>query len=167
MTQIVAERKVVIPVPEVFCKMNERYDALSVDIISKQDELERLRIMFANIHLIRKAYNGLKEVWKQKDPGKYGVAYFLTDAFGDGIITREIVPQEHWENESTHGRMHDIPPWCEECPCCHEQLPVIMTYDQTEDSPSGDEWTKTWNVYCPKCSRITEVREPQVRGHRF
>jgi len=167
MTQIATERKVVIPVPEVLQSLKDRHSVLVASFKTKQEEVTKLEQDIGSIVAVYNAYYFLKKVWEQKDPGKNGVVYFLTDAFGLAIITKEMVPQEHWEDKSVRERLRDIPPWCEKCPNCHERLPVIMTYEQTEDSPSGDEWTKTWKIYCPKCYRITQAREPKTCDHRF
>ncbi|MEK6854976.1 MAG: hypothetical protein AABX73_02025 [Nanoarchaeota archaeon] len=67
------------------------------------------------------------------DPGKHGPAYFFVSAIGKRDIS-------HSENPSLQ----------EPCPSCNTQYPVIMSYDQTCDSPDGDTWTKEAFLMCPK-----------------
>lgn len=51
------------------------------------------------------------------------------------------------------------------CPACSEEVPVIMTCEQTHDGPDGDTWTKERFVLC--CQGLTPIGKPETLDSRF
>ncbi len=77
------------------------------------------------------------------DPGKYDTAYyFVSKITEDDIIAKKEFSPELYGN----------------CPNCGINLPVLMLYTQTFDSPEGDYWQKEAIVLCLGCEGIHTVK---------
>jgi hypothetical protein len=59
----------------------------------------------------------------------------------------------------------DRPKLKKDCPGCDSQAPVLMSYEQSYDSPDGDKWTKTAFTVC-ECGKYNELKSTS-RNHRF
>ncbi len=92
---------------------------------------------------------GLRTAKTQRDPGKYSVAcYFVQRIFEDDIVKSEK------------------PALVKECVACKDKHPVLMSYQQTYDSPEGDTWEKNAFMICPKTFTMT-VYKTVTRDGRF
>jgi hypothetical protein len=113
---------------------------------------------------IRKSRQSLAEIlrllrtsWQERDPGKYGPAYFFLDStLSRRAVVREFLPDGacpaiHYEivDLGAVGR--------HKCSRCGNLEPVIELYVQTRDSPDFDEWLKSRFVFCVSCNAMTTV----------
>lgn len=75
------------------------------------------------------------------DPGKYDTAYY----FVSRISGEDIIANKEFE-----------PKLYSSCPKCKKESPVIMSYEQTEDSPEGDTWEIEAFIIC--CEKIHKIK---------
>ena len=68
---------------------------------------------------------GLKKTPKMNDPGKYGKAYYFV----------KRLDKDDAERSSSPGLQ-------ERCKATGKLVPLVMSYEQTYDSPEGDTWEK-------------------------
>jgi len=110
-----------------------QFNGLDAQIEKLSDTLkqakEKIGILEKNLgakRVVEKVLRGLKTTPKQNDPGKYSAAYHFVREIMEGDI-----------------KGADEPSLYKTCPTCHEERAVVMSYEQTEDGPSYDEWVKT------------------------
>lgn len=114
---------------------------------TKVRDLPPLKRKLESARLLREAINGFKGTPEQKDPGKYGKAWYFV-----GVITTNDMVSS------------DQPTLYHACDGCGKKQPVIMTYEQTFDSPEGDTWTKdAFTICCTGRNNIARVE----RDYRF
>ena len=124
---------------------------------------------------IGKILSGLHRSWSETDPGKYRLAhFFLEPATAKRVVAREFLPPDtkiyttkyEWDRYTDYGckdfrfsGYEGVPPHYRVvplaevatgmCSLCGEAHPLIESYSQTSDGPSGDEWSMTTLVICP------------------
>jgi hypothetical protein len=84
---------------------------------------------------VEELLEGLRTGAIQTDPGKSYVACY----FAKQVTSTDIV-----KNESAKPVLY------KQCPSCKDIHPVLMSYEQTFDSPDGDNWQKKAFTICPK-----------------
>ncbi|MFH0831703.1 MAG: hypothetical protein V1886_02445 [archaeon] len=81
--------------------------------------------------------------WRDYDPGKCDTAYFYAKI----VTENEIVASEKFK-----------PHAYEKCPDCNKRNPIIVKYEQTEDSPEGDTWeAEAFAICCDKIRTIKHI----------
>lgn len=81
--------------------------------------------------LIHQILTGLKTTPDKEDPGKDDTAFYFV---------AKITPEDIMRSDS--------PLLYNPCPSCKRNQPVLMTYEQTVDSPEGDTWEKEAFIFC-------------------
>lgn len=116
-----------------------RYNNLKGKSENDKTELKTLeKIIFA--------MQGLKKMQKQYqdrayDPGKYDTAYFYAAFASENDIAA---------SKKFKPRIYD------KCPECSKKNPVMIKYEQTEDSPEGDTWEADAFAIC--CDKIRTIK---------
>jgi hypothetical protein len=85
-----------------------------------------------------------KRPYANYDPGKYGPAYFFVKRIINGEGRSEIVASKNFE-----------PVVFKNCPSCGEKTPLLMSYEQTEDTVDGDLWEAHAFIIC--CEKIHTI----------
>lgn len=149
-------------------------------------ETTQARARFEEVNAIQEAMIGVRNSWKLDDPGKYGTAYFFLDSKQQRVFVREFLPsevklytEEEWGQLSYDERTwkrSGVPPHyrivsmkevrMEACPLCKAPHPCIEEYEQTFDSPDGDEWRKRQLLVCPSELKMVVLSE-ECRDCRF
>lgn len=122
-----------------------------------QEKAELLESRAKVLEQIKEAINGLDRTKTQMeekrkrsyDPGKYDTAYFYV---------KEISGEDIQPDSDFAPSLH------EPCPKCGGHVPVIMSYNQTYDSPEGDKWQKQALLIC--CNNLN-VLKTLTRDYRF
>lgn len=140
-----------------------------------------------NLREVASVLRGLPNGWRQRDPGKYGVAYWFVGEGARHVVVRDLLPDDVaiFEGDSKKWSRHlselgyiksldAVPPHTSvvsldevakaACPECGTEQPLIESYCQTFDSPDGDEWQKQRLVLC--CGKV-QVISTETRGMRF
>ena len=134
-------------------------------------EVEALeRIMKASL-FTKNALTKALSSWSVSDPGKSGEVWFFLDVFWKRVIPQEIAPKVYSERRGL-----SVIPFASVmtgiCPStgCGQDAFAMESYEQTEDGPDGDTWTKKWFLVCPVC-RFSYVhperKEQDERSNRF
>lgn len=114
---------------------------------SLSEQLERLGESKENLCNIREALVGLNETRRKKakdrkyDPGRNDTAYFYCRSIGEEDIKHSNIPKLY-----------------EKCSECGERSPVLMSYEQIEDSSERDSWTKIAFSVCI-CGNYHKIKE--------
>jgi len=156
---------------------NEQLQGLIAKKLEQRRKTEELAAQFEEEKEILGRYEALSMIlmhdrlWQnQHDPGKSAPAYsFLSGTFVP-VCVKELLTPEDQQRLAEKGyprviQFADVQK--HECPNCHSSLPVIQEYEQTEDSPDGDEWRKRFYVACVDCCGVYKVFEDQERDSRF
>ena len=118
------------------------------------------------LELFLGAIDGLKTSWRDSDPGKYGPHWYAT-RHGKKAWPRELISRAKRDD-----RKPDPAALCDfkeldhkNCPACKRLGAMLCCYQQTEDTPFGDTWTKTFYVLCAPCKGLVraEVRTSDGR----
>lgn len=145
--------------------LQEEYEKL----VLEREFIKPLEAKILEMEKIREALKGLQETKRRidednarkaklkgqydpiaYDPGKNDDAYFFVQRLTDN----DIIAREEFE-----------PALYEAC-SCGRQLPVLMWYTQTEDSPYGDTLAKQAFTICIDCVKINNIKST-ARSHRF
>ena len=121
---------------EFFGKFNgleAEVSELNSQLRLRQSELEVLNERVARKSYVQDVLRGLEATPGMKDPGKSRAAYYFA---------REIVENNVYTSKEPSLEI--------KCVVCGEEKPVIVVYEQTEDSPDGDLWEKTAFTLCEK-----------------
>ena len=110
---------------------------------------EALESRVTHLEFIRRVLQGLQTTPQQRDPGKYGIAFYFVEEIKSEEIIRADAPSLH-----------------KPCPTCKTEYPVIMSYEQTYDSPEEDEWEKKAFIICGNCKQVHGIAH-FCRDHRF
>lgn len=101
--------------------------------------------------------------WQDQDPGKHAAHWY---AFKNG---RKAWPRELVEPAC--DREPDSASLCafaeldrKPCPACEAPGLDVCSYQQTEDKPTGDTWTKTRYVMCVDCRVLHRIGQEQSSG---
>ena len=129
------------------------------------EEIDRLDKRIDSLKKIVTAIKGLEETKKgmmenvstgrySYDPGKYGPAYFYVKSIEDA------------EDSEKRDIIHSFKPCLSaKCSSCNSKVPVLMSYEQTYDSPDGDMWEKIAFTVC-SCGTYNELSRV-CQTHRF
>ncbi len=160
----------------------EKRRAAVRDIENEQKWLVAIDTIFTSLH----------RSWSEADPGKYRhVHFFLEPATGKRVVVQEFLPpgtkiyssKEEWNRYISEGFKdfrfsgydgvpphYRIVPLAEVvtgmCSLCGQAHPLIESYSQTADGPSGDEWSMTTFVICPSKMEYT-ILYHREQSHRF
>lgn len=127
--------------------MEENKNITAEEFYKQFEELGKLEKDLGKKEMIQHVLTGLKNTPNERDPGKYGDAfYFVAEITSEDIIKS------------------DSPSLYRQCPECKINRPVLMAYAQTEDSPFGDTWEKEAFIFCKEgVHKLAHA----MRGHRF
>lgn len=138
----------------------DRVKRLETEIAAHVREKEALQ-------LFSQAVAGLKEDWKDADPGKYGAHWYALKG-GQKAWPRELVGRA-----KAADKRPDPASLCDlarldgkNCPACGRNGLLLCKYQQTEDTPFGDTWTKSFYVLCVPCKGLVHA-ESRSSSHRF
>lgn len=146
-----------------------RIDQLEKEI--KEREHARGALQF-----LQQAVERLRVSWRDNDPGKYGPHWFCF-LKGKKAWPRELVDVKAVvEHERNHRER--VPNWPdyavplapfaelkqEPCPGCKQPALIVCRYQQTYDSPGGDEWSKVWYALCADCQGLYPLHADQSSG---
>jgi len=139
-----------------------KYKPLKQDLESKQLEINSLSTGCKTLERILDTIDGLektqeryskrrKQVWGgyDYDPGKYDKAYFYVfSANKDEVIVAKDFKYHQYLK----------------CDKCKKEQPLIVSYEQTADSPEGDTWEANAFIIC--CDKIQPF-QTYVEADRF
>jgi hypothetical protein len=121
----------------------------------------------------------LRTSWHDDDPGKYG-PYLSCYKGGNKTWPRELVDTaavaahvEAYRKRFPLWKEYDVwlAPLAEldqhPCPRCQAPALLIRSYQQTHDSPGGDEWAKRHYLACTQCVALYQFGESQISSERF
>ncbi len=113
--------------------LDSHVSQLDSNVKARRNEIGQLERSLETKQFMQKVLAGLKITPKQSDPGKYGPAFYFVAEITQGDIIRTGEPSLY-----------------KPCPECKTDQPVLMYYEQTEDSPWGDTWEKKAFIMCRK-----------------
>lgn len=127
----------------------------SKQIDSLRSQAQKIARQIGILEYVAKVRQALSTGWS-RDPGKYSMlAYFVAKGGGEALIPELVAGKE------VPGR-YKVVPLAEvstsACPACGTQQPLVVTYEQTRDSPSGDTWQKMWLVICCGGVRVLDSK---------
>ena len=114
-----------------FNGLDEQISVLDNELSSEKAKIGELEKNLSGKRFVQKILNGLKSTPSQNDPGKYMPAYYFVKRITPNNVERSDEPSSY-----------------KECLKCKEERVVVMSYEQTEDSPMGDTWTKQVFTLC-------------------
>jgi|GEM_PF-3502831 len=132
---------------------------------------------------------GLKNSWRDSDPGKYAPAFFFLTKDGKRAVINGLFPAEAVCTESEWKQHRQESPWSRlptdklspyysrinvedaahaECPHCNKKAFLVQRYQQTEDGPDGDTWEKQMLIVCfdIDCLKVA-LDSSESRAFRF
>lgn len=128
--------------------------------------IERSQKAARTTEFVLEAVRLLRVSWKDEDPGKHTAHWY---GFKDG--------RKAWPRELVEGvgeRSPDPAKLCDfaeldrkPCPACETPGLEVERYEQEEDTPEGDLWTKTRYVMCAECRGLHRLGEPRRSDGRF
>ena len=137
-----------------------RAKVLNEEIAAKRREAEALEFLLKAVRLLRTS-------WRDTDPGKYGRHWYAFKG------NRKVWPRELIER-SANDPMPAPESLCAfaeldavNCPSCKRLAPLVCCYQQTEDGPFGDTWTKSFYALCVHCACLHQARPTQQSSRRF
>jgi hypothetical protein len=146
-----------------------RIATLKTEIEARQKEQDSTRF-FAQ------AVRALRESWKDSDPGKYGAHWYALKgdrkAWPRELIDAAAVARHVEAHRARHPSWpdYDIPLAAfaelrrDGCPFCNDQGLVICRYQQVEDGPGGDTWSKVTYLMCATCKGLYQLDAQQSSG---
>jgi hypothetical protein len=128
--------------------LDSQVSQLGSEVQSARNTAKRLERILETKKFMQQVLAGLRSTPFQNDPGKYGPAFYFV---------AEIIPD--------YIREANEPSLYKPCPLCKTDLPVLMRYEQTYDSPDGDIWVKEAFIMCKEdgIHRIEHIS----RDYRF
>lgn len=149
----------------------KRMKALIEGIEARQRQAKTIEFFLEAVRLLRVS-------WKDEDPGKY-TAHWHCFKGDRKVWPRELVDADavakHVLDRRTrrpHWADYDVPLAefaelrREDCPACGESGLMACSYQQTYDSPGGDEWSKIIYVLCAPCLGLYRL-SAQTSDGRF
>ena len=140
---------------EILSAANQKLKDVSEERESLDKKLIQLGRDQTRLINIKEAIGGLERTKKEKsdpneyfDLGKDDTAYFYCSSIG--------------EDDIGHSEKPDLE---EACPDCGVKVPVLMSYEQTYNSPQLDMWAKTAFTVCV-CGNYNEIKNI-LKKHRF
>lgn len=137
-----------------------RLDALSEELKVKGKESVALESFMKAVRMLRTS-------WRDSDPGKYGQHWhcYKNDR---KAWPRELIERSKTDPEPAAGSLCAFAQLdAVNCPSCSKLAPRVCCYQQTEDGPFGDTWTKTHYALCASCVALGQVGKTLVSGSRF
>lgn len=148
-----------------------RTQKIVADIQALQKEGKVIEFYLEALRLLRVS-------WRDEDPGKH-TAHWYAFSRGRKVWPRELVNvrevdafdekriMRHPKTPSTPlDDFHRLDR--EACPSCKTGDGIVLgCYEQTEDGPHGDAWSRSRYVACASCMACYPLGTPQVSGHRF
>lgn len=137
----------------------------------------------------KEVLDGLMRSWRDLDPGKYRPGYFFLNKNLERVVVKEMLgkgveiftDRKRWLQ---HRKKDDyyklpyrhVPPHLKaislgeialvSCPRCESLVPHIEHYEQTIDTPEGDQWIKEYLAVCTHCKATTTL-EQKTSPDRF
>ena len=146
----------------------KQFEGLENDIANQSEELEKEERKFKALEQklqkkikLDRALKGLIDTPKFRDPGKYDTAYYFVKKI---IPAKNNIPGGIHVKDIERTTEPSLYQKCHECTSGNE-FPVIMSYEQTEDSPDGDTWEKDAFVVCPEHGLYRIAHS--AKGERF
>jgi hypothetical protein len=136
------------------------------DLKRLRDEAEAAQKKLEAFQAFHAALRGLREDWKDTDPGKYGPHWH---AFKDGAKAwpRELIARSERDQPPPAAQARFSQLARQPCPQCKGESLEVCRYEQTEDGPFGDTWTKIRYALCIGCRSLSQVGRPQTSSGRF
>lgn len=137
--------------------VENRLERVGCDLVPLLGDIRRLKEEERKILGVQEILLGLRDTQENfgregYEPGKSGIAYFYVKEITDD----DVVPKTDFEPGLTRA-----------CSSCKQSIPVLMSYSQICDSPTGDEWEKRVFSLCPDCLRVGEIRKYYRDGGFF
>lgn len=105
-------------------ELNKQVKETDIQLSSLEQRLQTRKFM-------KKVITHLQSGQNERDPGKYGPAFYFVQ-----------------EIRASDVRKADEPTVYHPCSTCGREQPVLMSYEQTYDSPEGDTWEKKAFIIC-------------------
>ncbi len=145
-------------------------------IAALEKEIKEREHVRGALRFFHEAIGGLRTCWRDDDPGKGGAHWFCFHK-GKEAWPRELVDvkavtahEEHHRARMPNWPDYAVPlaPFAEldrqPCPGCKQPAIAVCKYQQTYDSPGGDEWAKVYYLLCAECQGLYQVHASQSSG---
>lgn len=137
----------------------------------------------------KEVLDGLIRSWRYPDPGKYRPGYFFLSKNLGRVVVKEMLGESveiftdqkkwlrHRGNDDYYKLSYKhVPPSFKvisfkeialtTCPRCESLVPHIEHYEQTINTPEGDEWLREYLAVCTHCNTIT-ILDKTTSSDRF